>query len=275
MDACHQFILVKDDAATVLNDCRDLIIDELQPFLNRAGLPHAVASSPHGRTRALRRCDSRLQGIRSRLVPDLWLPRRAAAVAAESGAAILKAVRWIIAARELYRELGESHDLLQRSSTYNSTDDEKQYTHTCFFRLHFREQTNRLVAVCSSVTAHKLWATVRISDKLQSAMWLESWQEIYATKSIQENAYNGVFACYASQLVTVWTSDKSWSATRPELWPVIYNTEDVQKQGFTNMHVTTSRCAVHLQDVVITLNTAHAIYNLRLTVVFITFNLRL
>ena len=64
MDTCHQFILTKHNAVTVLNDCRDLIINEFQPFLNRASLPHAVASSPHGRTRALRQRNSRLKGIR-------------------------------------------------------------------------------------------------------------------------------------------------------------------------------------------------------------------
>ena len=58
-----------------------------------------------------------------------------------------------------------------------------------FFRiLHFRDRTDKLVAVCSSITAHNQLqrVTVRTSDKLRSATRLLSWQAMYNKKDVKK-----------------------------------------------------------------------------------------
>ena len=100
-----------------------------------------------------------------RLVPGPSSPRRTGPQYDN-----FQAVRWIMVAREICRQLVESHIA---SAVCNSTNNYKPYTYIIFcgtsysaLFFFFRERTDKRAAVCSSVTAHRRWVTVRTSDRL-------------------------------------------------------------------------------------------------------------
>ena len=86
-------------------------------------------------------------------------------------------------------------ELLPVSHKFERIWRNTRYFRVCYFILHFRERTDKHVVVCSSVTVHRLWVTVRTLDELWSATRLESWQGMQQWE----------FCCLLPLQALVWT----------------------------------------------------------------------